>query len=86
MTYKVKASFEKGITMEDIGRVLQRIGVGLDNPAPGMITHEDMIENGCIVFVEAWETKAAYEAFVNEVAIPAFEAEGVPVANVIVLD
>lgn len=86
MTHKVKATFGKGVTMEDLGRVMQRMGVGPDKPAPGMIAHEDTIEDGCIVFVEEWETKTVYESFINEVAIPAFEAEGVPVANVIVLD
>lgn len=85
MTFKVKATFDPGVTMSDIARVLQRMGIGSESPASGMIAHDDMVENGRIVFVEEWESQAAYESFVNEVAIPAFQAEQVSVAHVTVL-
>lgn len=85
MAYKVKATFERGTTMEDIGRVLQRMGVGPDNPAPGMLRHNDTIEDDCIVFIEEWESKAVYESFINSVAIPAFKAENVSIAKVVEL-
>lgn len=40
MTYKVKATFDATVNMDDIGRALQRMGVGPNNAAPGMLAHD----------------------------------------------
>ena len=82
MSYKVKITFPPGVTQEQINQVAQSMGLGPDNPPAGSISQEASIENGCVVFYEEWESKAAHETFVNEVAGPAAASAGLPMPEI----
>ncbi|MDQ7027945.1 MAG: hypothetical protein Q9P01_07590 [Anaerolineae bacterium] len=77
MPYKIKVTFAEGITEDELALVMQKIGVSQDSAPHGSISHEESIENGQIVFFEEWESKAAYEAFVSDIASSALAQAGI---------
>jgi hypothetical protein len=82
MAYKIKVTFAEGTTPEHLGQIFQHMGVSPDNPPEGGMTHEEMVENGRIVFVEEWVSKAAFDTFFNQLAVPAHNALGVPLPEI----
>ena len=78
MSYKIKATFAEGVTLDELYQMIAGMGIGPDNPAPGNISHESHMENGRAVFIEEWESKAAFETFISQRAFPAHEQAGLP--------
>ena len=82
MAYKIKVTFAEGTTPDHLGQIFHHMGVGPDNPPEGGMTHEESVENGRIVFVEEWASKAAFDSFFNQLAVPAHNALRIPLPEI----
>ncbi|MBZ0276809.1 MAG: hypothetical protein K8I60_11725 [Anaerolineae bacterium] len=77
MTYKVKVTFAAGMTEEIVGTALAGIGISADSPPQGNLSHDVRTENGRLVYVDEWESKATFETFLAQVVRPLFEQAGI---------
>lgn len=77
MSYKIKATFAAGLTEETIAGALASAGISTDSTPSGSISHEVRTENGRLVYVDEWESKAMFDAFVAEVVRPLFQQAGI---------
>jgi hypothetical protein len=82
MAYKIKVTFAEGTTPDHLDQIFQHMGVTPNNPPEGGMTHEETVENGRIVFVEEWVSKEVFDTFLNQRAIPAHNALGIPLPEI----
>lgn len=82
MTYKIRVVFAKGVTRDDLWQASKRMGVGDANMPEGNISHYEAMVDGRLVFTEEWTSKAACDAFIDEIASPVIGSEGIEIAEV----
>ena len=77
MPYKIQVTFPAGVTQDDLARFAQGMVLNENVSPPGSISHTEYVENGRVVFVDEWESKATLDAFLDQ-AIPAMVQAGIP--------
>lgn len=77
MAYRIKATFAEGVTLDQLDAARQSAGLSPDTPAPGNISHEETTEGGRVVFLDEWESKAAFDTFVSQTAGPMMRQAGI---------
>ena len=82
MTYKIRVVFAEGVTRHDLWLASKRMGIGDGNMPEGNISHYEAMVDGRLVFTEEWTSKAACEAFIDQIASPVIGAEGIEIDEV----
>ena len=77
---KARAVLSSGL-VQNQDKSLEYRAYVVSNPE-GSISHEETIENRQLVIIDEWESKEAYEAFINNVAGPALGQAGISPSEV----
>lgn len=81
MTY-VHVTRTPGKGMDDYQEILRHVG---DEPVSGRTAHYAGTENGSLLIVDVWESRADADRFAAERLFPAFAAAGGPPADTLIL-
>lgn len=78
MSVKVIVTFPKGVSVNEVSSALVVAMEARDYQVDGQLTHQEATVDDHFVITDIWENEAKLNAFLQEIALPAFESAGLP--------
>lgn len=82
MSVKVTATFQEGISIQEVSNSLVTYMREKDYHVDGQLDHQEETVNNQVVLTDTWENEAKLNAFLHDFALPAFDRAGIPTPEI----